>query len=159
LRRERDGSERQTEDNEQRPAVRTESVETLLSEVICIVAGVSGQHAVDVEIVAAPDSVQMTGGARGFLTERLRANDFLVGYREMLGWLETGLAEYRVAKEIRQAGVLAVVDGLARVPGWRGGISVSRRTAVRGSAQVIRAGLRAGRLGLREVRITRKPTR
>jgi hypothetical protein len=131
----------------------------LLKYVVRAATGVEQKRTIDVELVAAPDSPRLAGGARGFLAERLRASDFLVGYQQTVEWMETGLTEYPLPRNLRELGVNEARDRATSIPGWTGGVSVSRRTAVKGSAKLVRAGLRAGRVGLRELRVPRQPSR
>jgi predicted acylesterase/phospholipase RssA len=128
-----------------------------LDIVVRAAAGLEGKRQVAIEVVAPPDAVRLAGGARGFLAERLRANDFLAGYRQMVDWMEKRFQEYEL--DHWQTGASAARSRMTDIPGWTGGVSVDRRTAARGSATLLRGGLRAGRLGLREIPVPRKPSR
>lgn len=123
------------------------SAETLLRDAIYAVAGLEHKTKVDVEVVSASDASQLAGGAAGFVAEQLRATDFLVGYAEMLHWLEHGLREYRVGHI--DAGVDAARDRAATIPGWIGKVAgAGGRPTIRNSRSLLRIGLRAARVGL-----------
>lgn len=142
--------------NDQSPVDGT--VREMLAFAVGAAAGVENKRQIDIEVVAAPDTARLAGSARGFLAERLRANDFVVGYRQMLGWMEDRLSTYLGGGAL-QTGLREARRRAMEIPGWTGGTSVNRRTAVRGSAALLRAGLRAGRAGLREIPVARKPRR
>lgn len=86
----------------------------LLEEALQFATGLSGKHAVAVDVVspllldeAGKTSVEnllageFLGHFGGFLNEDLRMSDFVLGYRSMLRWLER-LGEYDVSPDLAQ---------------------------------------------------------
>jgi predicted acylesterase/phospholipase RssA len=125
-----------------------EDVPALLRQALFAAAGLESKERVVVEIVAARSSSDVSGAAEGFLAERLRATDFLVGYDAMLRWMATGLQCHGVRSDWAKEAVAAARDRAATIPGWIGEIPLRRRPPLRVSAQLLRVGLRAARAGL-----------
>ena len=100
-----------------------------------------------VDVVAARDDSELSGAAVGFVSERLRATDFLVGYQAMLRWMETGLGKHGVPHELADEANQVARDRGATIPGWIGEIPLGR-PPVRVSAELLRVGVRAARAGL-----------
>jgi predicted acylesterase/phospholipase RssA len=123
------------------------SVAGLLGQLLDEATGLAGKHTVAVEVVSSASAADVAGGSLlnfgGFLGERLRANDFLVGYAAMVEWMRT-----RAATEFG-AGVAAAEDRAAKLPGWIGGVRGRRRLSWRARADVVRIAGRAARIGLR----------
>ena len=122
--------------------------EQVLRRVIEAAAGLENKKPVCVEVVAAHDRSDLPGATVGFVSERLRATSFLVGYREMLRWMDTGLEEYGIPAEAANEANEAARRRAAAIPGWIGEVPVGRWPPLRMSAGLLRVGVRAARIGL-----------
>jgi predicted acylesterase/phospholipase RssA len=120
----------------------------LLNELIAEATGLKGKREIDVHVISSSPSAAVAGGSLlnfgGFLAERLRANDFLVGYMAMLTWMESRGGPYFDGAPLEAAQRRA-----ADIPGWIGGIAGRRRLSWRDRADVARVVGRAARIGLR----------
>ncbi len=124
-----------------------EDLQSLLRQSVRAAAGLEDKHPVAVDVVAARDDSELSGAAVGFVSERLRATDFLVGYQAMLRWMETGLGKHGVPHELADEANQVARDRGATIPGWIGEIPLGR-PPVRVSAELLRVGVRAARAGL-----------
>jgi predicted acylesterase/phospholipase RssA len=130
------------------PAPLEATTEKLLDQLIAEATGLAGKRVIDVQVVSSRPADAVAGGSLlnfgGFLAERLRANDFLVGYMAMLTWMESRGAPYFDGAPLEAAQRRA-----ADIPGWIGGIAGRRRLSWRDRADVARVVGRAARIGLR----------
>jgi Patatin-like phospholipase len=122
-------------------------VRGLLDQALDEATGLAGKRSIDVHVISAADAADVAGGSLlnfgGFLGERLRANDFLVGYQAMVQWMRG----YR--RQLAGAPLKAAEQRAATIPGWIGGIAGRRSLSWRDRAQVLRIAGRAARIGLR----------
>ena len=99
-------------------------------------------------VVSSGSAGDVAGGSLlnfgGFLAERLRANDYLVGYTAMLTWMRDRGGTYFEGEPLE-----AVQRKATEIPGWIGGIAGRRRLSWRDQADVARVVGRAARIGLR----------
>jgi Patatin-like phospholipase len=118
----------------------------LLVQVLAEASGLAGKRPIDVHVVSAAAAADVAGGSLlnfgGFLSERLRANDFLVGYLAMVTWMRGCDAFEGAALEEAEARA-------ATIPGWIGGVAGRRTLSWRDRAHVLRIAGRAARIGLR----------
>jgi predicted acylesterase/phospholipase RssA len=126
-----------------------------IQRALAAASGLEDKNRVTVEVVS-PGRGELAGGSLlqsgGFFAERLRANDFLVGYRTMLAAMEDGRAlpiTEQLTAELRDAACGAARRRSAAIPGWTGGVAARGRPPLRTQARVARIALRATRLGLR----------
>ena len=133
------------------------SLEALLAQALGTAAGLASKVPVDVEVVTAQRS-DLAGESLfqfgGFLAERLRAQDFLVGYANMLAWMEGpgGLAAAGLPAPLALAAGEEVRARARDIPGWVGGAGGRRRVPLAAQVRLAQIGLRAARLGLRAAR-------
>jgi hypothetical protein len=123
-------------------------VKELFRQALEAAAGLEGKHPLEVEVVPARDPSELSGAAVGFVSERLRATDFLVGYEAMLRWMETGLTNHGVPQGLADDARQEARKRAAMIPGWIGEIPVRRWPPLRLSAGLLRVGVRAARAGL-----------
>jgi predicted acylesterase/phospholipase RssA len=130
-----------------------EPLEALLERVLRAAAGLERKARVDVDLVTAHPS-ELAGASYlqfgGFLAERLRAQDFLVGYRRMLVWMEEaelGLLRPDLPEGLGKAACEAVSARARTIPGWIGGARM-RRPPLGAQYEILRVGLRAARVAL-----------
>ena len=120
----------------------------LLQQLLGEATGLAGKRQIQVDVVSAPSAASVAGGSLlnfgGFLAERLRANDFLVGYMAMVGWMRS-----RPDKVFKGAPLQAAEARVTDIPGWVGGLAGKRRLSWRDRAEVARIAGRAARIGLR----------
>jgi len=133
------------------------SLGALLAQALGTAAGLASKVPVDVEVVTAQRS-DLAGESLfqfgGFLAERLRAQDFLVGYANMLAWMEGpgGLAGAGLPAPLALAAGEEVRARARDIPGWVGGAGGRRRVPLAAQVRLAQIGLRAARLGLRAAR-------
>jgi predicted acylesterase/phospholipase RssA len=120
----------------------------LLRQALHAATGLEGKRTVKVDIVAAGGKSKLSGSTDGFVAERLRATDFLVGYEAMLGWMDDGLQRHGVPGDLVEAAKTEARGRAATIPGWIGEIPVRRRPPLRVSAQLAKVGFRAARAGV-----------
>ena len=140
------------------PSKVSQERQPMLRQVLEAAAGLEDKEPVCVEVVAAPDRSDLPGAAVGFVSERLRATSFLVGYREMLRWMDTGLEEYGIPAEAANEANEAARRRAAAIPGWIGEVPVGRWPPLRMSAGLLRVGVRAARIGLANPRARHRPS-
>jgi hypothetical protein len=120
----------------------------LLRQLLREATGLAGKRQIQVDVVSAPSAASVAGGSLlnfgGFLAERLRANDFLVGYAAMLNWMQSRPDDF-----FDGAPLTAAEDRATTIPGWIGGVAGKRRLAWRDRADVARIAGRAARIALR----------
>src|SRR5918999_261858 len=120
----------------------------LLSQLLDEASGLAGKEQIAVDVVSSPSAADVAGGSLlnfgGFLAERLRANDFLVGYVAMLKWMRSRGGHYFAERP-----VTAAEERATRIPGWVGGVAGRRSLSWRDRAHVLRIAGRAARIGLR----------
>jgi predicted acylesterase/phospholipase RssA len=120
----------------------------LLRQALNAATGLESKGRVNVEIVTARSSSDVSGAAVGFVAERLRATDFLVGYDAMLRWMNHGLERYGVDEAAANQANRAARERAAEIPGWVGEVPMRRRPPLRLSGELLRLGVRAARAGL-----------
>jgi hypothetical protein len=140
------------------PLAGSHDVTELLERTLLAAAGVESKLEVDIEIVEG-DPTQLAsaslGRFGGFLAERVRSQDFLIGYGDMLSWMERdpgGLEWYGVPVELVRPACAAARERGVTIPGWLGGRSRGRRPSLRDGAQLVGLGVRAAGIGLRDRR-------
>jgi hypothetical protein len=144
----RAAKDRQRTGEASEPEPLPETKRALLDELIAEATGLAGKREIAVHVVSSGASASVAGGSLlnfgGFLAERLRANDFLIGYMAMVSWMSSHGGAYfdGVPLETAQARV-------TQIPGWIGGIAGRRRLSWRDRADVARVVGRAARIGLR----------
>lgn len=132
-------------------------LEALLARAFGTAAGLASKVPVDVEVVTAQRS-ELAGESLfqfgGFLAERLRAQDFLVGYANMLAWMEGpgGLEAAGLPAPLALAAGEVVRARARDIPGWVGGAGGRRRIPLATRVRLVQVGLRAARIGLRGAR-------
>jgi predicted acylesterase/phospholipase RssA len=126
----------------------TEDGKKVLKHALRAAAGLDAKQPVAVEVVSPPDPSEVSGAAVGFVSERLRATSFLVGYEAMLLWIENGLEEYGIPPGYAKDAKEAARERAATIPGWIGEIPIGRWPPRRLSAGLLRIGVRAARVGL-----------
>jgi hypothetical protein len=126
-----------------------------IQRALAAASGLENKNRVTVEVVS-PRRGELAGGSLlqsgGFLAERLRANDFLVGYQTMLAAMEDGRAlpvTEQLTAGLRDAACGGARRQSAAIPGWIGGVAARGRPPLRTQARAARIALRATRLGLR----------
>lgn len=123
------------------------TVPGLFEQLLDEATGLAGKRYIDVHVVSAADAADVAGGSLlnfgGFLSERLRANDFLVGYLAMVKWMRDDSPRFAGAP------LDAAETRLATIPGWIGGVAGRRSLSWRDRAHVLRIAGRAARIGLR----------
>ena len=143
------GDERSAE-----PDPATLPLEQLVARALGTAAGLASKVPVDVEVVTARRS-ELAGDSLfqfgGFLAERMRAQDFLVGYANMAAWMEGpgGLEAAGVPAALALPAGEAVRARARDIPGWVGGAGGRRRVPLRAQLELLHLGLRAARIGLR----------
>ena len=119
----------------------------LFEQLLDEATGLAGKRYIDVHVISAADAADVAGGSLlnfgGFLSERLRANDFLVGYLAMVKWMRDDSPKFAGAP------LDAAETRLATIPGWIGGVAGRRSLSWRDRAHVLRIAGRAARIGLR----------
>jgi predicted acylesterase/phospholipase RssA len=135
----------------QRPDEARESAQDkkkLLELLIAEATGLAGKRPIDVHVVSPRSAGDVVGGSLlnfgGFLAERLRANDFLVGYVAMRDWMDSCGGPPFQGEPLKE-----VARKATEIPGWIGGIAGRRRLSWRDRADVARVVGRAARIGLR----------
>jgi predicted acylesterase/phospholipase RssA len=151
---------RMTPDCDREPLTGSHDVTELLERTLLAAAGVESKLEVDIEIVDG-DPTKLAGVSLGrfggFLAERVRSQDFLIGYGDMLSWMERepgGLEWYGVPVELVRPACAAARERGATIPGWLGGRAGGRRPSLREGAQLVGLGVRAAGIGLRDHRRT-----
>jgi predicted acylesterase/phospholipase RssA len=118
----------------------------LIKEVLDAATGLSNKRQIAIEVVGPSSGADVSGAAVGFVSERLRATDFLAGYQSMLCWMQDGLKRHGVAEA--EIGIGAARARAATIPGWIGAFPIGRRPPPRLSAKLLRLGARTARAGL-----------
>jgi len=130
------------------------SLEQLVARALGTAAGLASKIPVDVEVVTAQRS-ELAGDSLfqfgGFLAERLRAQDFLVGYSNMAAWMAGpgGLEAAGLPEPLALAAGESVRARARDIPGWVGGGGGRRRVPLGAQLKLLHLGLRAARIGLR----------
>jgi hypothetical protein len=139
------GELRAGERGREEPLQRT--IVDLLGQLLAEATGLAGKQQIALEVVSAPSAADVAGGSLlnfgGFLAERLRANDFLVGYMAMLTWMRSWPYGHF------EDGLDEAEERAATIPGWIGGVAGQQPLSWRARVDVLRLAARAARIGLR----------
>lgn len=124
-----------------------ETAPGLFEQLLDEATGLAGKRFIDVHVVSAAAAADVAGGSLlnfgGFLAERLRANDYLVGYLAMVQWMK------RYGRQLSGQPLEAAEARATTIPGWIGGVAGRRTLSWRDRAHVLRIAGRAARIGLR----------